>query len=235
MLENNVLATKNWPNEIIYLDSLLHHGIFAHKNISVSSHTSTNVLELLGSDVVSITDEDFFVLGQKTLGFFKVSCFPCLSIPFDHFEYGKGLVTWLLRIKLTKIRNLSKIKNRYMTSFPVENWRLTSKNFSLKNKMDFWNFHFSSFFIFSFLFSDHAGVGADHWGARFFAHTKGWWVIVSFPSKILMMSEQNENSQNANVRLDSNRQGNNFQITVKEQVKLVSCHIRPLEPSGKPW
>ena len=49
-----------------------------------------------------------------------------------------------------------------------------------------------------------------------------------------MMSEQNENAQNANVRLDSNRQGNNFQITVKEQVKLVSCHIGPLEPSGKP-
>ena len=37
-----------------------------------------------------------------------------------------------------------------------------------------------------------------------------------------MMSEQNEIAINANIRLDSNRQGNNFQITVKVQVKLPS-------------
>ena len=40
-----------------------------------------------------------------------------------------------------------------------------------------------------------------------------------------MMSEQNEIAINANIRLDSNRQGNNFQITVKVQVKLVTFNI----------
>ena len=40
-----------------------------------------------------------------------------------------------------------------------------------------------------------------------------------------MMSEQNEIAINANIRLDSNRQGNDFQITVKVQVKLVTFDI----------
>ena len=40
-----------------------------------------------------------------------------------------------------------------------------------------------------------------------------------------MMSEQNEIEQNANIRLDSNRQGNNFQISVKEQVEFVTLNI----------
>ena len=41
-----------------------------------------------------------------------------------------------------------------------------------------------------------------------------------------MMSERNEIAINANIRLDSNRQGNNFQITVKVQVKLPNIRHR---------
>ena len=77
----------------------------------MSAHTSTDVLnkvlkiltpllddfstnlELLGGDIVSIADEDTLVLVQQFRGLLKVGSLPCLSIPFDHFEYGKGLVT----------------------------------------------------------------------------------------------------------------------------------------------
>ena len=37
--------------------------------------------------------------GKKTVGFFEVSLLPCLSIPFDHCEKGKGSLRDCLRLK----------------------------------------------------------------------------------------------------------------------------------------
>ena len=62
------------------LDGLLHHGVLAHEDITVSAHTATDFLELLGGDVISIADEDFVVCLEHTRSLFEVVGLPYLSI-----------------------------------------------------------------------------------------------------------------------------------------------------------
>lgn len=57
----------------------LHHGVLAHEDLALASETSSDLLELLGSDVVSIADEDPIVGGEDSLDLLEVFGFPFLS------------------------------------------------------------------------------------------------------------------------------------------------------------
>ena len=50
-------------------------------------------LELLGGDIVGVTDEDALVLGEELVGLLEIGLFPRLSIPFDHFENRRAADT----------------------------------------------------------------------------------------------------------------------------------------------
>merc|ERR1712021_157129 len=76
-------------------DRLLHHGVLAHEDVTMAAHTSTDGLELLRGHIVGVADEDALVLGEESVGFLEISLFPCLSIPFDHFDMIRAVSDYL--------------------------------------------------------------------------------------------------------------------------------------------
>merc|ERR1712123_8835 len=70
----------------------------AHSRIAffiMAAHTSTDGLELLRGHIVGVADEDALVLGEEAVGFLEISLFPCLSIPFDHFDMIRAVSDYL--------------------------------------------------------------------------------------------------------------------------------------------
>merc|ERR1711892_1037673 len=61
----------------------------------MAAHTSTDGLELLRRHIVGVADEDALVLGEEAVGFLEISLFPCLSIPFDHFDMIRAVSDYL--------------------------------------------------------------------------------------------------------------------------------------------
>merc|ERR1711892_163927 len=76
-------------------DRLLHRGVLAHEDVTMAAHTSTDGLELLRGHIVGVADEDALVLGEEAVGFLEISLFPCLSIPFDHFDMIRAVSDYL--------------------------------------------------------------------------------------------------------------------------------------------
>merc|ERR1711935_1066944 len=74
---------------------LLHHGVLGHEDVTMAAHTSTDGLELLRGHIVGVADEDALVLGEESVGFLEISLFPCLSIPFDHFDMIRAVSDYL--------------------------------------------------------------------------------------------------------------------------------------------
>mmetsp|Transcript_37922 Transcript_37922/g.55902 ORF Transcript_37922/g.55902 Transcript_37922/m.55902 type:complete len:360 (+) Transcript_37922:136-1215(+) len=58
-------------------EDLAHHGVLAHEDVSGAAHGLTDVLELLGTNVVSVDDEALGVLGQESLHEGEVLFFAC--------------------------------------------------------------------------------------------------------------------------------------------------------------
>ena len=51
----------------IFLKTLSHHGVFSHQDLGFAAEGLSGVLELLGTDIVDLNDEELAVRGQKVL------------------------------------------------------------------------------------------------------------------------------------------------------------------------
>jgi hypothetical protein len=67
-------------------DSSAHEGVLTEEDLAAVAENDTNVLELLGANIVSVDDEDLGVLREVFLDLLEVKLLPCASVDLDHFE-----------------------------------------------------------------------------------------------------------------------------------------------------
>lgn len=83
-------------------DALLHHGVLAHENFGLSSQRDTDLLHLVGADVVSADNEALWVLIEHALHLREKPGFPYFTIFLNHLCICVLGMTDISLLKLSK-------------------------------------------------------------------------------------------------------------------------------------
>lgn len=74
---------QTWVGAELVTDSFANHGVLTHENYSLATESNTDLLHLIGSDIVSVNDEDLGVIVEKLVKAFEIFFFALIN---RHYE-----------------------------------------------------------------------------------------------------------------------------------------------------